>query len=1375
MGSRSSEALLPESPAPSSPSHSLPSSPTPSSISSILSSTSSSGSTWEELRQARRAVRAKKRVPKPAPSQEKRVRLPKLAHPVLLQRRDTRTQLYSEMLKHQYVRKEKQAATQAEAEKGEGAGLPLKPVQLAPAPPPTVTPKGSFIDPKQQYSSDKTKWRSDLYKLLMLRISPAVEGRTAAEDFLASAQMALGGRALSWELFSSLSQSLLLAPPDKASQEPAAWKKYLDKLLRAPGREGLSQEQFSQARLGTRERPPSSKSVAEGPKGSMEDLAWELAESDEEGAPGKKKKKASRARREEGQLSGRERKKILKRREKLAREAKVAKEKEQEVPVAQESEFLPDGREWEEGMGKALGELVGKEREVPRGREREMPRGREREVPRGREREVLWGREQEVAKEVEVAKEREEEVTRAKELEMVGRKSRVRRRPWKEEPVRRSLAPREMARRKEEPVEEKAAKVRSEVDDWALAWERALKQAAEGVLAQVMHRSLIQVRKMRLAEAREKALSQVRDQAKVEAGEMALERARQIALAVLKDKLLEDVRALALAEAQKVALAEAREKLLAETRQAVLAEVRVRALAEAQAQVLAEGLEGVRAVARIRELAEARAMELAEARALKIVQGMKIVVDEERVLALASEGLEQAEERAMQLAEAKVMEMSEESIWELVKPKIEQMVKMRAQELAEEKLTELHSEEQQLWKESREEHLRRASLEAQLQKEDLALRLRRELLEAQLGKEGLQAQLKMEGVAGQLRKEGLELQVRKEALERELGKEALDAQLRAAGLEAPLSPEAQAEKEARGARLREEALAVQLRMQALEVQLSLEAQLRKDALEAQLRREAAGERPEEQAERERLEEEQRSSLSSEDEEGEAAALWEDIGEEAWAFTEEEREALLAVLEEQALGSQVDFQARAQLLLDILSGPEKLDASDASFQQRLFQVVSLLEISSSMEAEDLAEALLQKAQDLLLEAEARQQEVSEKAASVLLGLRRAVEAHRPRDTDPRAFASRMRALLKMALAVLRAKSLKERLRTEIRERTLWEKTEKEWKRGEERVLGKRLKQSLARWQAEQDRAEQKAQELQRRERRRLKFRTQPILLGVGGREGRRVAVEGAQEGGELGEEEVRRRALLRARQRQTILMWSLTPQRQLALKATIPQRQRVWKPMAPRAGEAVPSQASGMPRAYRIPKNSLYLLGKPLRRLRPGQRLWSGTRRPRAFRAESKAVDWEAFMKLYQGLLELKAAEGGVGSAEWQERSSQLLDRYGVSHPLVRALLQRLLLGDYRQHKYVASSLVRMGEAEASLGQRILYELVHHSARLPPKAPSWQGVIPLSYQNNVHTLQPQGTSRCGTTALKWQTCFLRRPSKLRLLAVARTGSKRLFAL
>lgn len=1433
---KTSDRVLAESPSPSVTLSSPSSSSTESSTSStISSSTIGSGSTWEELRQARKSTRAKEK--KAMKEAEKRARIPKLArHPILMQRRDTRTQLYTEMLKHQVTRKEKPSSTQVEVEKVEKV-VEAEPMSLRtsetgiPSLPP-VSRKGSLIDPKQQYSIDKTKWRSDLYKLMTLRISPSVEGRTAAEDFLSSAKMALSGRTMSWEMLTSLSQSFMTSA-GKGSQDLDAWLKYLDRLFKTPLKEDMTQDELAQGRLPTmREKPPGSKTAVGAPPISMEDLSWVMEESDDESSVLRKKTKG-KEKKEDKKLTKKERQKILKKKEKgLGREMK-GKAKEEVVAVEmRESAELSEVKDWEEVMRKVRPEMAGKVHEVAKVKEQEVARAKKEEQEAAREkeqeddakkkvREVLKLRKSGKLKGKEKAKEEE---AKEKELEAVEKKSRLAGIRKRAEELSKRAA-KQVVRMKKVAVVEEATKVRREVDQWALAWERNLKEAAEEVVAQVIHKSLIEVKKMKLAEAREKALDKVMVQAKIEAGDMTLERVKEIAKALLKERALIEVKSDILEEAQQAALAEAREKLLSEARQALLAEVRFRALAEAQAQVLGEGLQGVRAAAKIKELAETRAAALAEARALQMVQRMEITVDEKRIMELAAKGMEVAEERAMKLAEERLMEMDEKRIWELVQPKIEELARARAMELAGEKLQELEVEEKQLIQEVTEATLREEEFEEQLRKEGLELQSWKEELEAHLGREGIHALLGKEGVEAHLGKEALETpaptlgftigRLGKEGLEALLGRKGLETLLGEVGLEALLGDigilEAQLGKEGLEALLRE----------------GLEKQLGKEVLEALLRRAELSpiETPklsreeslegipslisEEEAEKEQLEMEARASLPQEEEIttdtlGEDS-LWEDSEEHEWTsmdewpseedwlmsdewyLTDEEKEAFLSILDEGRMKvEEMDFADRAQLILDLLLGPEKVDPNDMDFQRRLFQVVSLLEIPPTTNAEGLAETLLQKAQELLQEGEeAQKEEFSEQSASVLVELKKAVKTYQPWESEPRVLQSRMRTLLKVATAVLRAKNIKDQLKSETRGK-LWKPSR--WKVGESKKawLAKKIKQSillkqtLAKWRVQQEMAEQKLEELDRQEKR-LKLRAQPVHLSTALRaEQRATAEEAAREAKEAKEAEereaaqkeewkdevVRKKVFLRAAQRQPILMWPLHP-----------PRHRPWKVLLQLAREtraAVRESSSQtemrpLPGSYRLPKNSLYLLARP----QISQKLFQKPRKAiqhHIFRVHSKSMDWETFIKLYLSLMTLKK-DDKAESMEWQQKAAHLLDLYGVSNRLVRTLMHRLLMGDYRRHRFITSSQVKMSDAKFSLGQRIIYELIHHSIRLAPKPRAFHSVFPLSYQNNVHPFKFRGITRCGTMSMKWRTCFLKgTPSKMQLYTTTQQGAK-----
>uniref|UniRef100_A0A670ZRM3 WD repeat domain 87 n=1 Tax=Pseudonaja textilis TaxID=8673 RepID=A0A670ZRM3_PSETE len=531
-------------------------------------------------------------------------------------------------------------------------------------------------------------------------------------------------------------------------------------------------------------------------------------------------------------------------------------------------------------------------------------------------------------------------------------------------------------------------------------------------------------------------------------------------------------------------------------------------------------------------------------------------------------------------------------------------------------------------------------------------------------------------------------------------------------------------------------------------------------------------------------------------------------EEEWAekrapFFDQERVGSPGALED---GS-------AQLLLDALTQPEALQRRDSATFQKLFRLASLVGVPSAAHLQEMVDALLQKAEDLIKEAEQGPEALSEEQLSVLGRLKEAVEAHKPWNASPRQYGARMKRLLKSAQAVLRARNLKRRLthnvwlrawqrkveeawaqeeRREERREGGWEggqerrweehregaqegrweehrgerqegarggrweerqeggregRWEGGWEEGRRAWLKRKLRQALGKFQAEQERAQQERREQQRRERC-LKFRSRPIVLGFleGAEEKKGRAGERGQREGE--EREALEEARVAGRRKPSLrkeaaardhgrLTWSLGQQWEKAWHAFL-QRE-----------ELSPALAAPQPRGHRLPKDSLYKTTKPTRRLHRKMLRRGG--RQHIFRLdEAKGVDWEAFMGLYLSIASMK--EEGVAAAVWQEQAATLLDLYGVSNPLVRAMIQQLLVGDHRQRKYVSSSCWRLKRAQADLGQRTLYEMIVHSARLQPPQPAFHHVIPLSYQNNVQPFKTQGVTHFGPLYLKWKTFF-----------------------
>ncbi|XP_063168705.1 WD repeat-containing protein 87 [Candoia aspera] len=1130
------EAIFPESSSSSSSSSSSrPSQGTTSSSASPAVSSISSGSTWRSKRDLRR----KPKVPA-MPSQEAR-RLRKVREqpqPLLLQRRNTRTQLYTEMLKSSKSRKEQAAATPEEAK----AVSSLVQAKLSQPEPPALAPaasaKGSLIDPNQQYAADKSKWRSDLYKLMMLRIAPVVEGCTAAEDFLASARVALAGRTLSWEALTHLGKALLGS--QESGAETSSWRKYMGDLLKASLRES-----WLQSSVESLETVVAVRTATESPSGSETDLLSPDLGQEEGGEQEGEGEEAEEGRAEEEEEAEKERRPRRPRRP-AARAGRVPRE-------ASEKEMRQMAK-WAEQWAARMDELAKREEQdlvatTFGTQERELPRSRERLPARGKE-----GGPARSGKEWEHPRGKVREPGRPRELEVAAE------------------------RREKEAAQRKGGRRTGKEEERAL-----LTDSEQALAAQLSEDTLASVR----AEGKAWMLRELKARALVEAKQAALEEAKERALA--------EARQIALAEARKKALAEAWEK--AEVHQTALAEVMQRALEEARERVRAEGLEGEMAEERVRELAWAIAEELAKEGAEELALLASVEPDEARVLELAEEeALEIDEARAEELAEAAMLEVPEERIAELAE--------VRAQLLAQAKLMEK---------------------ELELEEENWAERRRAFFLG----------------------------------------------------------------KEARG---------------------SLEA----------------------------LEEE---------EEDDSFCL----------LSEDEREALVATWEmDLAPEPEASLADRAQLLLEVLTKPEKLQGKDSSTFQQLFRVVSLLWVPSTTAIQDVADALLEKAEELLREAEERQESLSKEELSMFAHLKEAVTAHKPWSASPKQFAVQMKKLLKSTLTVLRARNLQRRL-AGIAWRQVWQqKAEKEWRQDEVQGPGRRawlsrkFRQAFGKAQAEQERPRQEQYEQQRRERC-LKFRSRPIVLGFPegagqkerGKEGgldKKVEEEEweKEEGGEGRGEGRKFAGKEKARRDGGKLTWSMG------------QRwEKAWHAILQMEEDLTQALAAPRPKQYRLPKDSLYKTTRPTLRLH--RRLLRRGGRQHIFRLdEGKGVDWEKFMELYQSLVSMK--EEGMEPAAWQEQASKLLDLYDVRNPLIRTMIQQLLVGDRHQSKYVTSNRLKLKAAQAHLGQRILYEMIVHSARLQPPQPSFHHVIPLSYQNNVHPLKVQGVAHFGPLYLKWKTFF-----------------------
>ncbi|XP_058051617.1 WD repeat-containing protein 87 isoform X3 [Ahaetulla prasina] len=1174
-------AIMPSPEAPESSSSSSPSKHTTSTSGSPT--TSSGSSNTRELRAAKKAQREKEKLrhPKvPATSSQDVHRLRKLrkrAQPILLQRRDTRTQLYTEMLKSMKVRKEQSAPAVVVPPAKPKAGSSLIQAKPSPVEPPVGPPvgppgaprgpiKGILIDPKQQYAADKSNWRNDLYKLMMLRIAPSVEGRTVGEDFLASARIALAGQNLSWELLTNLSQALL-SSQEKLTTETPAWKKYMDDFIK------LSlKESWLQSSVESLETVLAVRTAGEMPSSSETD---ELSQGEAE--KGLREEAEERAIVVEKRL-----------REHGAKEGKL-------LQVASEKEARRMAK-LSEKWGARMEEFSKRRPESgARARDQELARSKEQLPARGKERERL----------LEKEKEREPSGGRARGAEPWRRKEReAPERRGKDVTVHKTGQPAGKEEEKAQEMEE-AERSQEELPSMEELQKKPLLTDSERILTQLSEDMLTEMRAEGKARMMEELKARAWQKALEEIKERTLAEAHQIALAEAKDR--------ALLEARKKALAEAWEKVLAEAHQKALEEVMERALEEAEKIVQAEGLQGNMAEERLQELVLVIAEELAKERAMELAMLAKVEVDEARVLELA-------EEEAIEIDEVRLLELVEASPRE--------KAETRAQELAEAIILEMPEEK----------FLELAEVRAQL------------LAQAKL-------------------------------------------------------------------------------------------------MEQQLEQEE-----EEWAEK-------RALFFDKEKVGSPEAL-DDKG--IWLLSEDEREALVTLWEmDQAPEAEAELTDQAQLLLEVLTQPEKLQRRDSTTFQNLFRLVSLVRAPSTAHLQEMVDALLQKAEDLLKEAEQRQESLSEEQVSVLGRLKEAVEAHKPWNASPRQYGARMKRLFKSVLAVMQARNLKRRLTNNVWLQAWQQKVEKAWtqeerqeERREERRkedqrawLRKKLKQAFGKFQAEQERAQQERWEQQRRERC-LKFRSRPIVLGfpegAEGKEGRTEErgqrEEARGEGLEVNRLAGRQKSSLRkerAARDHGKLTWSMGEQWEKAWHAFLQME------------ELSPALAAPQPRGYRLPKDSLYKTTKPTRRLHRKMLRRGG--RQHIFRLdEAKGVDWEAFMGLYLSIASMK--EEGVAAATWQEQAATLLDLYGMSNPLVRAMIQQLLVGDHRQRKYVPSSCWRLKTAQADLGQRILYEMIVHSAHLRPPQPAFHHVIPLSYQNNVQPFKMQGITHFGPLYLKWKTFF-----------------------
>ncbi|XP_042295797.1 WD repeat-containing protein 87 [Sceloporus undulatus] len=1274
-------------------------SPTPSSLSSTTSDVSSSSSTtsiisdtgtgisstmWQEAQQTKKEIKTKEKRQKTkaplATSQEAR-KAPKASkrmHPILLQRRDTRTQLYTEMLKQKF-KKEQVAVTAPVETKPEVSPIQPKPSQplLPSLPPPPV--KGILIDPQQQYSTDRSRWRNDLYKLMMLRISPVGEGHTVADDLLSSARIALAGRTMSWEAFTNISQSLLTSQ-EKGTAESTGWKKYMDELFKASFKDLKPSMETMETVLDVKKEgrlPRGSESDIESSDISQEDLVRERRKEgrmrkvrERELEPAASDKRIGVVSKMQGARKMMERQEKLTK--KIAKEGKAPKLKDHEISLEADQELVAKGKqlevlpekEREVSWGKEPEVSWGKERKVSWGKDREVSRGKEPEVSRGKEREVTKGKEREVTKgkELEVTKGKELEVTKGKELEAAKgkeheapkekeregarakeREATGKRREREGVPERKE---REVARKKPGKVTDKIreGKVKfleekeeeSEVmrlDSRSVQGEKPLVKESERALLQMSESTLAELR----AEAKERMMAELKERALVEAQKVALEEMKERALAEARDMALEEARNWVLLQARKMTLVEAWEKALEDAREKAMGEVMEKALAAAREQALAEVQEmGLTDEAEaeatlkemVRELTESIAREMAEERAMEIALTTSLEVDEARVLELAETEmlevdeariLELAEARLKELTEARTMELAEEKVTELSESTIMELIEAKMMEIVEEKMEEVEAEEEEM-------AARKASIAGE-----------EELIS---GKKGLISH-----------REGL----------------------------------------------------------------------------------ISG----------------RKKLISDEEE---ADMWEDLEEEdVWALSEDETEALITAYEHELVsGAELDFSERAHLILDILTEPDKLVCKGPEGFQRLCQVVSLFQICATTDTEALEEALVAKAEETIQEGEKQQAFLPEAHISVLEELKETVHAYQLLTVDPRQFAINLNGLLNAAKTVLQAKKLKEKLEKQFWSKRWKESAERTLKktleagegkvRGKKFWLSKKLKDAIRRWKLEQERSQWEKLKQQRMERH-LKFRSQPIKLHESETEKAKER-ENEMRQKQKAEEEQQKKAEPPIRRKQVQMTWSMVAQREKTWKVVMQLEKQIHPP-------AEEPRQPPTPKGYRLPKNSLYLTTKLTPKLHR-RNVRRGARQHIFHLDDDKDIDWDRFTYLYQSVMSLKAKEGGVDSQAWQQQVGKLLDLYATSNPLIRTMVQQLLMGGRHQSQYVLGTSLKMRKGKAELGQRILCELVHHSARTkPPKPPTLHGIIPLNYQNNVHPFRLRGVTHYGTLAFMWK--------------------------
>ncbi|XP_075771207.1 WD repeat-containing protein 87 [Pelodiscus sinensis] len=146
---------------------------------------------------------------------------------------------------------------------------------------------------------------------------------------------------------------------------------------------------------------------------------------------------------------------------------------------------------------------------------------------------------------------------------------------------------------------------------------------------------------------------------------------------------------------------------------------------------------------------------------------------------------------------------------------------------------------------------------------------------------------------------------------------------------------------------------------------------------------------------------------------------------------------------------------------------------------------------------------------------------------------------------------------------------------------------------------------------------------------------------------------------------------------------------------------------------------------------------------------------------------EKLLALYQVLVDLQQRHGS-NSPAWWEQFHRLARFYGLQQPLSCALIQQLGAAARRASQPPPGppqpARETPGQAPATLGQRILCQILPRGPRKLAEPPAFCGVVPLSYQHNVHTLQPLGAAQYGALALSWRAAGRGRqgrPPKLHL--------------